>query len=609
MIQPPESLSIGELLSSRTAFFVHTYQRAYAWEEPEITDFTTDIKRVYEAKFGGTENELKHFLGGIVSIKHESAGIDPLLSFEVVDGQQRLATCTLAIAQIVIALRSIATQEDEGTDLAAKASLFADQTESRYLKYKRVDFHAGKSDEPKRLTLSKVDKDFFSQLVDGNEPNPSRSSHDRLLQANRQLRQELLCGLILEKADLSVEDKLDCLMTLRSAILDNCSVIHITSDDRSEAYRLFAILNDRGRSLTDGDLLRAFTLELLDQYHDLQVEAEEAWNSVLEPAPRAVDAFLRSYYASVMGKRSPRIGLHDCYREEIFESPQLGFDQPAARQLTNRINNLATEIDPYQEIAAGRWPYNPSTVPAWDRQRLFYLIQTLGHDLCLPLLMSAHKMLSEAQFSEVVLWIEKFYFRYKIVVSAHTSPMNELYYRHARDMRGSSSYSLDTLRADLSALLERRASDSIFERALAENFGYQQGASQANRRVKYYLAFLEDHYRWYDNGAPYPPTPTRTHVFDLDQLTIEHIYPQNPPVGGVVPGLEDCKHSIGNLSFWGPNDNRAAGNDTFENKKVRYANSGIALTRALSTLPTWDENAFAARQKRLIEMSMKIFAL
>ena len=50
--------------------------------------------------------------------------------------------------------------------------------------------------------------------------------------------------------------------------------IFMCSDERSEAYQIFQVLNDRGVNLGKGDLLRARTLELLDEtkYQRIQTQ-------------------------------------------------------------------------------------------------------------------------------------------------------------------------------------------------------------------------------------------------------------------------------------------------------------------------------------------------
>lgn len=66
-------------------FVVPRYQRSYAWKKENIEDLYKDI---YTAAFNDSQNE--YFLGSIVVSKSED-------NFELIDGQQRLATISILI--------------------------------------------------------------------------------------------------------------------------------------------------------------------------------------------------------------------------------------------------------------------------------------------------------------------------------------------------------------------------------------------------------------------------------------------------------------------------------------------------------------------------------
>lgn len=78
-------------------------------------------------------------------------------------------------------------------------------------------------------------------------------------------------------------------------------------------YRLgFQVLNDRGAGLTEGDLLKSKTLEVLEKHFSIkQASIETAWDEILQDEPKQVEQFLRYYYASVCGNRVGRTTLYD----------------------------------------------------------------------------------------------------------------------------------------------------------------------------------------------------------------------------------------------------------------------------------------------------------
>ncbi len=69
MLRATESSYFGELISRHIPFVVPKYQRPYAWEEGEVTDFIKDFKELYEGRLNDASHPKKHFFGGIVSVE------------------------------------------------------------------------------------------------------------------------------------------------------------------------------------------------------------------------------------------------------------------------------------------------------------------------------------------------------------------------------------------------------------------------------------------------------------------------------------------------------------------------------------------------------------
>ena len=141
--------------------------------------------------------------------------------------------------------------------------------------------------------------------------------------------------------------------------------------------------------------------------------------------------------------------------------------QDADRILTEveQVNAAFLTLDTMNE---GEWPYpDHRSVASWDRERLRILVKSLKHTNAMPLLLSLTELAPKV-FVEAVACIERFVFRYKTVVNAHVGPMTKVYLKHAKAIRDSGTCDIKGLRADLSKLINRYASDSIFEPAIRE---------------------------------------------------------------------------------------------------------------------------------------------
>ena len=115
---------------------------------------------------------------------------------------------------------------------------------------------------------------------------------------------------------------------------------------------MFAILNDRGKTLSDGDLFRVYTLEMLERHRIQQDHVERCWDEILGHSYEEVRQFLRAYYPSFMGDRAPTSDFVDKFREQFFNyTPPLQSHQAA--ELSMRVDQMRNEIDIFLDISEG----------------------------------------------------------------------------------------------------------------------------------------------------------------------------------------------------------------------------------------------------------------
>ncbi|GAC1433432.1 MAG: hypothetical protein NVS4B1_25500 [Ktedonobacteraceae bacterium] len=375
MIEQPENLRLGDLIAKRVPFKVPKYQRAYAWDVEEIEDYIRDLKEIYEAHNSG--GDMTHFFGGIVSFEERAPNTTTRRIYNVIDGQQRLATFMIAIALLISELKVLVSEANSQGDLstAQAATSHSEKIRRDFLEYDEVI--ANKIQQKPRLTLSKADADFFAELVAGRTPTPTRDSHRRLKNAWDSIH-EFVSKYILDSQTLSAVERLRRLLLLQSCLTEECYVILIVSDNKDEAYRLFSILNDRGKTLSDGDKLRSYTLEFLENHQTNQDRVEKSWDAILGYKESAIDEFLRTYYPSYEGLRAPSRDLSDSFlRSTSFFSysprPLNPGQTLEARQIEDRIANMRGEQEVFVEISDGDWPGNCPNISQWDQMRISYL--------------------------------------------------------------------------------------------------------------------------------------------------------------------------------------------------------------------------------------------
>ena len=584
----PQSDDFDWLLSL-APFRIPRYQRAYDWDAEEVRDFARDVSGLVRLRLDGSRG--RHFFGALISIFHKSDHF-----YEVVDGQQRLATQVLCLNELYDQLAALTEEAKASGDSASEKSA---RKNARYIKTKLED------DNGPRLTLSKRDSQFFNDLLADIAVKPtagSDQSHRRLWGARESIRAELFEMFL---GGTSGAKRLAILEAIQKALLEDGYLVHLYTEERGDAYRLFSVLNDRGRPLSDGALLRTHTLAVLEKYPTQQEAAEADWDAILKIGDRFVDGFLSAYYVSYVGTRPPTGELFDKFRDRFLVNEVTS--SQAALALRKKVSQLREEMETFSRIRAGDWPFDDPKVGGWDRDRLKRLVSALRHDLAHPLLLSAARQTSEKSFRDLVLMLEPFVFRYINVAGANPARLASVYYEHAKKVRSDKKLDSNALRNTLKNLIKNYAPDDVFVPLLRDQLRYARNAAR-RKLIKHFLTTLDDYEEWYGNGATgKPKVQAKAAVYDLDQVNIEHIYPQNPKYPNAK--LEEVKNALGNLTALDDRDGQIAGNESFSKKKPIYKKSLFQITRPLAELAKWDEVAVSNRFTFYSNRATKIFVV
>src|SRR6185437_6860863 len=354
----PALESVGHLFGSNLIFRVPRYQRYYAWDAEQIADFLNDLELCCKARAASQRRE--HFFGGLVTVRVVVDG-SSRQNMEVIDGQQRLASFSMLAAQLRNAALKLANEvNDTATDNPKDFLLkFAETLKQKFERYQdKIKLQVVEID---RLELSKPDKTFYKHLIEGRNPTPNRQSHRLLKQAWDRIGKKL--AELVQAAGTDVA-KAEALSRVETVMEDDWILIHMVTDTKAEAYRLFRVLNDRGTGLTEGELLRAQLLEALDgaaTASQMQI-VEETWDKILAASPDVVEQQLRAIYASMTGKRAGKTTLLDEFLTRIFsEQTTQPMTADAVKQLVAKVEQLHEETVLLAKLQEGEWPFPSST--------------------------------------------------------------------------------------------------------------------------------------------------------------------------------------------------------------------------------------------------------
>jgi hypothetical protein len=455
------------------------------------------------------------------------------------------------------------------------------------------------------LRLSKADHPFYKDLIRDMNPSPSRDSHNRMFYAYRTLFNSIREII---NSSTNLEDKMDNLEIIQNILENDFTVLHMVTTSRDDAFRLFQVINDRGTNLTDGDLLRAKTLELLEGFHQDQDSVERLWDDILSDAPSDTENYLNWIYESYKGSRATQNALFDMFLDEFFPQHQLfNLTLHDAQQVRSTVRNTYEDILRCRKLVEGQWLYPiQQPITSWDRSRLSILLIELGHTLSIPLFLAASK-LDHRLFSEIVQIVERVFFRYKLICNQHVTPLKSIYHQEALAIRQEpGSYQISSLRQKLQNLINLKASDQTFKNALG-TLEYQESGG-SNKPLKYFLMTIEYYYQWYKAGAAGTPVCVdKSRIYDFAGTSIEHIYPRNAAGSVLDANLEPFKNTLGNLTIMDPAQNNIGGNDSFAVKQPIYQTSSVLLTQEIGMNTAWTQQEIADHKNLLIDAAVKIF--
>lgn len=549
--------SLGELLGryERRPVVLPEFQRPYSWDKAHLTAFWEDLSTFRKA-YASNPVTASYFLGSIVVLKSDNEII-------LLDGQQRMATATIALS----AIRDVARALDSGGSI--KGSNFARDVQRELLE---------KDTDPVTysLTLSELDEDFFLKAIKSDPPlaiSAKLRSH-QLIENAREMSRAKVRQLI---ENHSIDEAMKTLKSTQDALTKGMVVVMITVQTEEDAFNIFETLNDRGLRLSVPDLV----LNLLMRRATSKTERDlvrAKWNEIVRQLGRRdISRFLRHMWVSKHGDVKAQ-GLFSVIKENLRTNTitSVSFAEECADEGETYIALLEQNL----------------TLPQDVMTNVEGLIKHFDVQPALPLLLSAFHTLTETDFGKLVRIAIVQYIRHSLVMNQNPLHLESAFYEASRVMRtkkdaGESSQKI--LAAARSVLKILDTDDAAVEMA-GRNLELER--SQAT----WLLTQLAN------------AQQSSTKEVAMAKANLEHIFPQNPEPGwSNAHQLEPFIWHIGNLTILGEALNRKAQNKTFTDKKEQfYKDSEIKMTQELLAFETWDPVTI---KKRASDLAKRIIQL
>lgn len=553
------------LATNETTFAIPVYQRNYDWTLTQCKQLLHDI-----IETGKNEKTNAHFIGSIVYVHDDVYTASGLTELTIIDGQQRLTTITL----IYIALYRLAKQLDNQmlVNRIHKTYLINEfAPEAEKLKLKPTE---NNKEALRHILNSNDDEEFkgYSKIIENFEYFRSAINSDNFETVQRGLSKLIFVDIALDR-------------------------------QKDNPQRIFESLNSTGLELSQADLIRNYILMGLSRTN--QEKIYKSYWEVIEKNAKdetlnktRVSEFIRDYL-TLKNKEIPNKG--DVY-------------------LTFKANYPTTTVDDLEEILSELKSlskfYNKLVNPKNEadreiRQQLEY-ISRLEINVAFPFLMKVYEdysnsLIDKPTFISVLSLVQSFTFR-RFILGLPTNALNKIF------MTLYDKVEQDNYLISIQKSLMQRSGVQRFPRntetinALKEKDVYN--IKPKNRT--YLLERIEN----FQNTEP-------VIIEGNSDITIEHIFPQNPdPKWKIELGADEYNfikenylNTIGNLTLSG--NNGKLGNKPFADKQVMnvdgkeqgYKFSRLWLNRDLKEKTKWDKEEIEIRANQIAERFLKIWEI
>lgn len=563
--------------SKNRRFEIPSYQRAYSWEEKQINQFIEDL--------GNARNNyyLGHFL---FEEKSEN-------TLYIIDGQQRLTTIVIFFSVLRKELeRRLKKGEKVNTDL--------DDIEDYYLKDLRKGtqkFRTIRNDNNFFLDEIIENKEIHNQVID-------TTSKQRIRNAKE----------IFEKAFSKVNDVSE--LERWCTLVENATITEYVVKDKIQATQIFAFQNDRGKKLSN--------LEIIKAYFMLQIYLSNDDNELIEEGISYLEVEISSIYIQI-----ERVSINE---DEILNyywrtvSGKGFYSDEVIKGIKDKISKLTTNKTKWMKDFISGLAQAFKTIESIEKSSDKFINDLLylnNMALSYPFFIKAYKLGATAiDIAKLSRLLENITFRYLLRGGRAEieSRLNHYLVNFPQ---------IDELNNIINEIVTNIKSNGWWsywsDNSISE---YLDSGYFYKNRVDNYLLWKYELWLSDDKGNQSPLNYTDV----MSNESIEHIAPQNPPNGqqlgtGYGTYSDDIQPSegiesgnwlncVGNLMLMSQSHNSHVGNKPFSEKLASYEEvSALKQHKEIRTFlqdvnnPGWDKTAIEKRHKKILSFAKKNWKL
>lgn len=292
---------VKDLFGDKYLFEIPNFQRAFAWEEENFEQLFSDIKDALQLNQENGKEFDEHepyFLGSIIlwikKLKDDGSG-----EYAIIDGQQRL----VSLAILMALMRDLTNDDDHKMDLQTSI-------------YQKASKAKGTS-EKVRIKVREKEEDFFKNYILKEGGTNINGIDKSSLSESKQHMVEAI--EIFKKGFRNEKETIDqtFLDNYIKYLLQKVVLVVIKTSNLASAFRLFNIINARGMSLTNADLLKSESLSVVPKEEEWRYT--KIWEDIEEDLGSEKMEMLISFIRSMKLKEKARKSIFEEFDSKIFK--------------------------------------------------------------------------------------------------------------------------------------------------------------------------------------------------------------------------------------------------------------------------------------------------
>ena len=551
------------------SFLIPDYQRKYDWDTDNVNLLFDDLKEFSESQNNnGTDD--KYFLGTIVSWINDVTG-----EREIIDGQQRIISLLMLLRAIYTKLSA---QEARSDDVNERLK------EIQTTIWRRLNKGSTKVDYGKNYIRSESIDDGYkdslqSILTTGRAASTSKRD-------TYSINYKLLQGKYdeLYRRDQSLAEWF-IYYTLQQTI-----IFSIEAATRDTALTIFSTINDRGKSLSDIDIVRSKIYGSLNK--EQRKSFNEGWSNIvgrLQNMDETMDDILENYmyYVRALNGDTNQTskGLKNYFSQEQLNALK---DKDILRTL-DRIVDFWSAVNKLEPIDDEPWSEDNNILQLFDVMQKFKNYSWRSAAVVYYL---TH--VAEPDFRQnFLLFLRKLFSQYMPLYILNASRT----FLRPKILR----LNIEVIKSNHPKFDFQETGDNDLSSPVNINRLKQNIISQTDATLRKILLKLAAYSR--DEQTDLLPRN-----FEIEHILPKQWYATYSNKGYTKEKFDEYVEQIGNLTPLEKKLNRKLSNAPFARKKEFYLESSIAMTQELINEPDeWTPDTIAIRSDKLAESLIELW--